>query len=64
LGHLAKISAPTSLPGVTVHRARKGGGDIHKARLVRHLKPKAPQVLRESRATRCKRNLGQQPKGV
>ena len=64
LGHLAKIGAPTALPGVSVHRSGKGGGDIHQARLVRHLKPKAPQVFRERRATCRERDLGQQPKGV
>jgi hypothetical protein len=64
LGHLAKIGAPTALPGVSVHCRGKGGGYIHQARLVRHFKPKAPQVFRERRATCRERNLGEQPKGV
>jgi hypothetical protein len=64
LGHLAKIGAPTALPGVSVHRHGKGGSDIHQARLVQHLKPKTPQVYRECRATCRERDLGQQPKGM
>jgi hypothetical protein len=64
LGHLAKIGAPTALPSVSVHCPGKGGGDIHQARLVRQLKPKAPQIFRECRATCRERDLGQQPKGV
>ena len=64
LSHLAKIGASTALPGVSVHSAGKGGGDIHQARLVGHLKPEAPQVFSERRAACRKRNLSQQPKGV
>jgi hypothetical protein len=59
LRHLAKIGAPAALPGVSVHCTGKSGGDIHQARLVRHLNPKAPQVFRKRRATCGERDLGQ-----
>jgi hypothetical protein len=52
------------LPGVSVDCRGKGGDDIHQAWLVRHLKPKAPQVISERRAACRQRYLGQQPKGM
>jgi hypothetical protein len=64
LGHLAEVGAPAALPSVAIHRSRKSGADIHEARLVCNFKPKATQVFREGLATRRKRDLREQPKGM
>jgi hypothetical protein len=41
LGHFAEVGATTALSSISIHCPGKSGGDIHEARLVRHLKPKA-----------------------